>query len=46
MLRLGTAGDDGVMHDSKAPVEERYKAYIDDEGKRRLGWGIYVSEHL
>ena len=43
MLRQGTAGDDGVMHDPKAPAEERYKAYVDDEGKRRLGWGIYVS---
>jgi len=43
MLRLGSASDDGLMHDLKAPIEERYKAYVDDEGKRRLGWGIYVS---
>ncbi len=27
-------------------VEQQHKAYIEAEGKRRLGWGIYVGESL
>jgi hypothetical protein len=29
--------------DSSLPVEDRWKTYIEDEGRRRLGWGIYVG---
>jgi len=29
--------------DSTIPAEDRWKTYIEDEGRRRLGWGIYVS---
>lgn len=35
--------DELLAKDSKPSNEERWKAYIEDEGKRRFGWGIYVS---
>ena len=44
MLRAGPANvEEPLYKDTKANLEERYKAYVEDEGKRRLGWGIYVS---
>lgn len=39
------AMDDLMLKDPKAGPEERWKAYIEDEGRRRVGWGIFVS-HL
>lgn len=32
-----------LAKDRKPTNEERWKAYVEDEGKRRFGWGIYVS---
>lgn len=32
-----------MVKEPKAGVEDRWKAYIEDEGRRRLGWGIFVS---
>jgi len=40
LLRAGKAVD---WTDPTIPAEERWKTYVEDEGRRRLGWGIYVS---
>jgi hypothetical protein len=41
LLRASKAVD---WSDSTIPAEDRWKTYIEDEGRRRLGWGIYVSQ--
>lgn len=38
-----TAMEELLAKDRKPTNEERWKAYVEDEGKRRFGWGIYVS---
>ena len=35
--------DELMIKDPKAGPEDRWKAYIEDEGRRRLGWGIFVG---
>lgn len=40
LLRATKAAD---WSDPATSLEERWKTYIEDEGRRRLGWGIYVS---
>lgn len=40
---LDTATDELYKMTEHPSNEERYKAYLKDEGRRRLGWGVYVS---
>lgn len=44
LLRPGkTATEELYAKERNPSVEDRYRAYLEDEGKRRLGWGAYVS---
>lgn len=45
LLRPGkTATEELYARERDPSVEDRYKAYLEDEGKRRLGWGAYVRK--
>ncbi|ODN81756.1 hypothetical protein, variant [Cryptococcus amylolentus CBS 6039] len=41
---LDTATEELYMKGSNPSVEERYKAYLSDERRRRLGWGVYLLD--
>ena len=46
LLRPGrTATEDLYAKDAAPSDEDRYRAFIEDEGKLRLGWGIFVGSH-
>ncbi|OXG22537.1 hypothetical protein C361_03202 [Cryptococcus neoformans Tu259-1] len=41
---LDTATDELYKRTEHPSNEERYKAYLKDEGRRRLGWGVYFLD--
>ncbi|WVQ80691.1 hypothetical protein IAT38_002796 [Cryptococcus sp. DSM 104549] len=41
---LDTAIDELYKREADPSVEERYRAYLEDEGRRRLGWGVYLLD--
>ncbi|KAK8858671.1 hypothetical protein IAR55_002900 [Kwoniella newhampshirensis] len=41
---LDSATDELYAKDPDPPVEARYKAYLEDESRRRLGWGVYLLD--
>ncbi|WVR06415.1 hypothetical protein IAU60_003446 [Kwoniella sp. DSM 27419] len=43
---IGSAMDDLYAKDPEPTDVQRYKAYLEDETKRRLGWGIYHLDAL
>ena len=44
LLRPGrTATEELYARDAAPSDDDRYRAFIEDEGKLRLGWGIFVS---
>lgn len=47
LLRPGRSAVDDLLSDNPEPtVEEKWKAWLEDEGRRRLGWAIFVSVSL
>lgn len=36
--------DELLGRGSQPSVEERWRAYVEDEGRRRLGWGTFVCQ--
>nr|XP_031864290.1 uncharacterized protein CI109_000203 [Kwoniella shandongensis]KAA5531362.1 hypothetical protein CI109_000203 [Kwoniella shandongensis] len=41
---LDSAMDELYARDPDPPIEARYKAYLEDESRRRLGWGVYLLD--
>ena len=43
VLHAGRSAMDELYSKERNPsVEDKWKAYIEDEGRRRFGWGIYA----
>ncbi|WVF68904.1 hypothetical protein IAT40_003677 [Kwoniella sp. CBS 6097] len=43
---IGSAMDDLYAKEERPSDEARYRAYLDDESKRRLGWAVYMLDSL
>lgn len=47
LLRPGRSALDDLMSENPKPkLKDKWKAWLEDEGRRRLGWAIFVSGRM